>query len=116
MSSTQSIFCRQTFSDRNGSYHRSPFRYGCVEMRWHQFVSDDPAMTSKEIIAILKKACDGSYVCEAQFRKEPSTRIIHPHGICETRRYEPVIVCVQTGGYSKSKKLPEFRNLPLEKC
>jgi hypothetical protein len=73
-------------------------------------------MTEEEIIRTIKQACDARLVCEVYSSKEPARRIIHPHGICETRKHEPVIVCMQVGGYSKSKKLPEFRNLPLLKC
>lgn len=73
-------------------------------------------MTETEIINAIKKACDNRKVCEAILIGEPSKRIIHPHGICNTRRLESVIVCVQVGGYSKSKKFPEFRNLLLDKC
>jgi hypothetical protein len=74
-------------------------------------------MTETEIINTIKKACDNRKACEAILMGEPSGRIIHPHGICNTRRLEPVIVCVQVGGYSsKPKELPQFRNLSLDKC
>lgn len=73
-------------------------------------------MQQEEIINTLKKACEERKFCRVQLTKEPSARIVQPHGICNCRRQKPVLVCVQTSGYSKSGKLPQFRNLPLDSC
>ncbi|MFZ6011251.1 MAG: hypothetical protein ACOYXT_12965 [Bacteroidota bacterium] len=73
-------------------------------------------MTDQEIIKSLKQACEGFRMCRVHFQKEPYSRLIHPHGIAYTRKREVVIVCFQVAGYSKSQKLPEFRNLMINRC
>jgi hypothetical protein len=73
-------------------------------------------MTAQQIVDIVKTACKERNVCKANFVDESSARIINPLGVCLTSKRELLIVCIQSGGYTKSGGLPEFKNLPVDKC
>jgi hypothetical protein len=73
-------------------------------------------MSIEESTRLLYEAAHQRKVCNIQFKGEPEVRTIHPYGICKTTNNKIIIVCLQTSGYSESKKLPSYKNLPLKNC
>jgi hypothetical protein len=73
-------------------------------------------MTIEAATRLLYEAAHQRKVCQLQFKGEPEARTIHPYGICKTTNNRIIIVCLQTDGYSESKKLPSYKNLPLKNC
>lgn len=62
------------------------------------------------------EASERRRICSIKLKNEPSPRIIHPHGICQSPTGTVVLVSFQVSGYSKGGKLPGYRNLPILEC
>lgn len=60
-------------------------------------------------IAVQHKA-----VCQINIISEGKVRKLHPYGLLLNKKGKYILVCWQEGGYSKSGKLPNFRNLPID--
>jgi hypothetical protein len=73
-------------------------------------------MTHDEIMQTLREACAGKYVCRVHFKDEPDDRVIHPYGVCFSKKDKLLIVAVLAKGYSESKNQSGYRNFFFENC
>jgi predicted DNA-binding transcriptional regulator YafY len=68
------------------------------------------------LLETLWKAVKQKKVCTVKYNNESAERIIHPYGVCKVGKSPIVVVCWQEKGDSQSSHLPNYRNLPLNKC
>lgn len=73
-------------------------------------------MTHDEIIQTLREACEGKNVCRIRFKEEPDDRIIHPYGVCFSKKDNLLIISILAHGYSDRKNQLGYRNFNFEKC
>jgi hypothetical protein len=71
---------------------------------------------TEEITKVLYEAAQRQKVCSLVITNEPSERIIHPYGVCQTGKNKIMIICWQESGFAGTSKLPGYRNLALMKC
>jgi predicted DNA-binding transcriptional regulator YafY len=73
-------------------------------------------MTHNEIMQTLREACEEKTVCRIHLKGELDDRIIHPYGVCFSKKDKLLIVAFLASGYSESKNHSGYRNFLFENC
>jgi predicted DNA-binding transcriptional regulator YafY len=72
-------------------------------------------MSLEEITQQLWEASESKKGCRISLDGEPLPRIVCPYGVCTTSRNQIVLVCWQTGGFTKAGGKEGYRNLQLDR-
>lgn len=73
-------------------------------------------MTHEEIMQTLREACEGKVVCRLRLKGEDDDRIIHPYGVCFSKKDKLLLVAVMAKGYAENKNQSGYRNFFFENC
>jgi predicted DNA-binding transcriptional regulator YafY len=72
-------------------------------------------LSLEELTQQLWKASEDKKACRISLSRELLPRTVCPYGVCTTSRNQIVLVCWQTGGFTKVGSKEGYRNLQLDR-
>jgi hypothetical protein len=72
-------------------------------------------LSLEELTQQLWEASEHKKGCRISLSREPLPRTACPYGVCTTSRNQIVLVCWQTGGFTKVGSKEGYRNLQLDR-